>query len=79
MFLKTVIRQGNQLVKQSNIIKQLKEENSGLKDELVFAEIDKESFILDIEELIEKGEKNKKLYVDIIKDIKKELADRKSH
>lgn len=79
MFLKTVIRQGNQLVKQSNIIKQLKEENSGLKDELVFAEIDKESFILDLEELIEKGEKNKKLYVDIIKDIKKELADRKSH
>ena len=79
MFLKAVIRQGNTLVKQSNIIKQLKEENEGLRDELAFTEIDKEGFIADIEELIEKGEKNKKLYVDIIKDIKKELADRKSN
>lgn len=73
MFTKTVIRQGERIHKQNNIIKQLKEENAGLRDEIEFKDIDRNKLIRKIREHIQLGDTRKELYVNIIDKIKKEL------
>ena len=79
MFLKTVIRQGNKLIEQNNMIKQYEEENQGLRDEIDFMQIDKNRLVRNLKTIIEVGEKNKDAYYFIIKKKKKELADCESH
>ncbi len=79
MFLKTIWRQGNRIMEQNNVIKNLKEENIGLKDEIDFMEIDKNRLIRSLKTIIAIGEKNKDLYVNIVEKIKRELADCESN
>lgn len=79
MFLKTIWRQGNRIMEQNNVIKNLKEENRLLQDEIDFAEIREDGFRRKLKTIIRNGQANKRLYVDIISDIEKELADCESN
>ena len=66
-------------MEQNNEIKNLKEENRLLQDEIDFAEIREDSFKRKLKTIISNGQANKRLYVDIVDDIEKELADCESH
>ena len=74
MFLKTVCKQGNKIFELENQIKQLKEENQCLRDELDFSILDKDRLIRNLNTIIECGNKNKVAYYFILEKIQKELS-----
>lgn len=69
--IKTLINQGQKIIEQDNIIKQLREENKDLRSEKDFAEQCKEWLIRDILKIISEEEIKKTPYVFIIDKIKK--------
>lgn len=72
--IKTLINQGQKIIEQDNIIKQLREENKDLRSEKDFAEQCKERLIRDILKIISEEEIKKTPYVFIIDKIKRELS-----
>jgi len=75
MLTRTVIRQGERLIRYKNALKQYEEENKGLRDEVGFMQLDRDRLIGKIKNIINVGNIKKEPYAIIVERIQKELAN----